>query len=290
MEDNNNTSYSSSFTSSNFNVSNMNYLHIEQEPEMKLYIHKLPSSSASTKAQTAVQSPRNANLLRKSSDLPVQILNSPSAKSIHNTEVTYLLPDSDYEDSFYMNEYDEYNNNTSTNLNYDKGTVYGYNQIVHSNKSTIYEREMHKLYRREEILKSKRIQAYQNEINKLQDVPCVNSNYYRKKRHSSMVNLSVRDNDDIPIYQRACDLHSRRMYKIKVNEELKNKNNKAHEEAIISSTKRTKKKFNEHTWNKFIEDQFNWKERLTYKNKINQMLKQFNVNAYDNSKIKSQKY
>lgn len=300
MEDNNNnnnnTSYSSSYTSSNFNVSNMNYLHIEQEPEMKLYIHKLPSSSVSTKAQTAVQSPRNnnnnnnnTNLLRKSSNLPVQILNSPSAKSIHNTEVTYILPDSDYEDSFYTNEYnDNYtnnNNNTTTN-----GTVYGYgNQIIYSNKSTIYEREMLKLYRKEEILKSKRIQAYQNEINKLQDVPCVNGNYnYKKKRNSSMINLSIKDNNnnDLPIYQRAGDLHSRRLYKIKINEELKHKNKKENEDAIISLTKRNTKKFNEHTWNKFIDNQFNWKEQLTYKNKINQLLKQFNVN----SKIKSKKY
>lgn len=269
-------------------------MHIEQEPEMKISIHKFPSSSASTKAQTAVQSPRNSNFIRKSSNLPVHILNSPSAESIHNTEVTYILPDSNYEDSFYMDDYEYNNNNTNTNSQYDKEILSGYNQIVCSNKSTIYEREMRNLFRKEEILKSKRIQAYQNEISKLQEVPCINSNsnkYYKKKRNSSMVNLSYKDNNAIPIYQRACDLHSQRIHKIKINEEIKTKNKQEYEESIISSTKRTKRKYNKHTWNRFVESQFNWKEQLTYKNKINQLLKEYNINTYNNnSKIKSQKY
>ena len=188
-----------------------------------------------------------------------------------------------------MDNYDDSSNNANTS---NKRTVFGYNQIIHSNKSTIYEREMQKLFRKEELLKSKRIQAYQNEINELRDVPRINSNYYKKKRNSSMVSLSVRDNNEIPIYQRACDLHSRRMHKIKVNEELKTKNKQDYEDSIVSSTQRNKKKFNEHTWNRFIENQFNWKEQLTYKNKVSQLLKQFNVNTTynSNSKIKSHKY
>ena len=58
-----------------------------------------------------------------------------------------------------------------------------------------------------------------------------------------MINLSIKDNNnDLPIYQRAGDLHSRRLYKIKINEELKHKNKKENEDAIISLTKRNTSK------------------------------------------------
>ena len=129
---------------------------------------------------------------------------SDNQSMVDQVEVVYMRPD--FDEFKLSDEEESFTNDT---------TVMSTKVHHHAGKLSLYEREMKHLKMKEKLLNAKRLKLIQAREDALQEAPEVNEipKYLNKSR--------VNDNDYVPLYERAGQIHAQKLTEIALNEERK---------------------------------------------------------------------
>ena len=219
--------------------------------------NEIPQTTSSPVMTT--QNP--SNLLTTNNNEPF----SDNQSMVDQVEVVYMRPD--FDEFKLSDEEESFTNDT---------TVMSTKVHHHAGKLSLYEREMKHLKMKEKLLNAKRLKLIQAREDALQEAPEVNEipKYLNKSR--------VNDNDYVPLYERAGQIHAQKLTEIALNEERKKRQQEIEDrESELDRYRKDKKKFNQADWEKFIEKQMKWKNDVIYKKKAAELLKEHNDTRFD---------
>ena len=213
-----------------------------------------------TTSSPVMTTQNRSNLLTTTNNEPF----SDNQSMVDQCEIVYLRPDDEFNLS---DEEDSFTNDT---------TVMSTKVHHHAGKLSLYEREMQHMKQKEKLLNAKRIKLLQARDDALQDAPEVNElpRYLYKSK--------VNDDDYVPLYERAGQIHAQKLTEIALNEERKKRQQEMEDrESELDRYRKDKKKFNQTDWDKFIEKQMKWKNDVIYKKKAAELLKEHNDTRFE---------
>ena len=242
--------YSNSNTNMN-NYINTNNNDIDNDNEKDIYLENNSLINENSSSISNNVENKNININIDESETSInQIIQKNKDITVEIVDPSFLKLNND-------NYFDDINIDVNTQLNINKNIKKS--KIKHA---TLYEREMKNRKRKNEILDKKRNILNKNEEKKLK-CPEMDPN------SQSIIEMK---GIYVPIDKRAANIHSMKISQRILNEENNKIKKKKEEDELINKYK-NKKKFNKGEWNDFLDRQYQWKDKIEYKKKAADILK-----------------
>ena len=269
QEGNSNIIYTNTNINTNLNTATNVYSH--SNTNMNNYINT-NNNDIENDNQKDIYSENNSLMNENSSRISSNIENKNKNINIDESEtsinqiiqkdkdITVEVEDPSFLKKNYDNNFDDINIDVDTQLNININKNIKKSKIKHT---TLYEREMKNRKRKNEILDKKRKILKKNEEKTLKECP-----------EMDRTSQSIMEMKEIyvPIDKRDANIHSMKISQRILNEENNKIKKKKEEDELINKYK-NKKKFNKGEWNDFLDRQYQWKDKIEYKKKAADILK-----------------